>query len=54
MIKKDFENMLDLNSDGKIDSEDGTIAKNKILEVLQFNMPAGGGFAAGFVGGLRS
>ena len=53
-IKKDFQNMLDLNEDGKIDGEDGKIAKTKILEVLQFNMPAGGGFVAGFVGGLRS
>jgi uncharacterized membrane protein (Fun14 family) len=53
-IKKDFENFLDLNDDGKIDKEDGEIASTKVLEILQFNMPAGGGFAAGFVGGLRS
>lgn len=53
-IKKDFENYLDFNSDGKIDKEDGKIAKNKVLEVLQYNMPAGGGFVAGFVGGLRN
>jgi hypothetical protein len=46
--------LWDLNKDGKIDREDGKIAKTKILQVLQFNMPAGGGFVAGFLGGLRT
>lgn len=53
-IKKNVESLLDLNDDGKIDQEDAKAASSKILEVLQYNMPAGGGFAAGFVGGLRS
>ena len=53
-IKRDFENLWDLNDDGKIDASDGQIAKAKVLEILQFNMPAGGGFAAGFIGGIRS
>lgn len=53
-IKKDFDDFLDLNDDGKIDQEDGKIATTKILQVLQFNLPAGGGFATGFIGGLRT
>jgi len=53
-VKKEVENMLDLNQDGKLDQKDGQIAAKKLMEVLQYNMPAGGGFAAGFVGGFRS
>ena len=53
-IKESFDDFLDLNDDGKIDKEDAKEAKTKLLKVLQFNMPAGGGFAAGFVGGLRN
>lgn len=53
-IRKDVENLLDLNDDGRIDAKDGEIAYNQIMKVLQFNLPGGSGFAAGFVGGLRS
>jgi hypothetical protein len=38
---------------GRFDQKDATIIYNKILTILQFNLPAGGGFAAGFVGGLK-
>ena len=53
-IQKEVENFLDQNADGKIDAEDGKIAYNKALAVLEFNLPSGSGFAAGFIGGLRS
>jgi len=53
-IKKDFDDFLDLNEDGKVDKEDASLAYNKLMKVLEFNLPAGGGFAAGFAGGLRS
>mmetsp|Transcript_30898 Transcript_30898/g.71206 ORF Transcript_30898/g.71206 Transcript_30898/m.71206 type:complete len:82 (+) Transcript_30898:514-759(+) len=53
-MQKDVEKMLDLNDDGKIDVQDGEMVYKKVMSVLQYNMPAGGGFAAGFVGGLRS
>lgn len=53
-MKKDVESMMDLNKDGKIDSDDTKIAFQKILSVLEYNMPSGGGFVAGFVGGIRS
>ena len=53
-LKKDVEKVLDLNKDGTIDDKDANIAYNKVMEVLQFNMTGGSGFAAGFVGGMRS
>ena len=52
-LQKDVQDFLDLNEDGKVDSEDGKLIYNKVLKVLEFNLPAGGGFAAGFAGGLR-
>jgi uncharacterized membrane protein (Fun14 family) len=53
-IEKKVKNLMDLNADGAVDSKDGTIAYNKVLEVLQYNLPSGSGFAVGFVGGLRA
>jgi uncharacterized membrane protein (Fun14 family) len=53
-IRKDVENLLDLNDDGRVDGKDGELAYNHVMKVLQFNLPGGSGFAAGFVGGLRS
>ena len=53
-IKQDVEGLLDLDGDGKIDEKDRAIAMDKVMEVLQYNMPSGTGFAVGFIGGLRS
>jgi uncharacterized membrane protein (Fun14 family) len=53
-IRKDVENMMDLNKDGKVNVQDGKIAQEKVLEILQFGLPGGGGFVAGFVSGIRS
>ena len=53
-MQKDFNDLLDFNKDGTIDRADGEVAYNKIMKVLQFNLPAGGGFAAGFLFGVRS
>jgi uncharacterized membrane protein (Fun14 family) len=53
-MQSDFNDFLDFNKDGKVDTADGEVAYNKLMKVLQFNLPAGGGFAAGFVGGVRS
>jgi len=53
-MKKDFENLLDLNDDGKIDKEDIDILSETVMKVLSYNVPGGSGFAAGFVGGIRS
>lgn len=53
-IQKQVEGLLDLNEDGKVDVADGKIAFDQTMQVLQYNMPSGTGFAAGFIGGLRS
>jgi uncharacterized membrane protein (Fun14 family) len=49
-----FENALDLNKDGVVNSEDAKVAFNKMMEVLQYNIPAGSGFVTGVVLGLRT
>ena len=53
-LKEDVERMLDLNSDGKIDQDDVSIGYKRLMTVLSFNLPAGGGFGAGFISGIRS
>jgi len=53
-IRRDMEDFFDLNEDGKVDQEDGKMAYGKLMKVLTFNLPAGSGFAAGFVGGIRA
>lgn len=53
-LKEKIENILDLNEDGKVDGDDVELAQKKIMKVLGYNMPAGGGFGAGFLGGIRS
>ena len=52
-LKKDIEGMMDLNKDGKVDTEDLNKASEDIMEVLSFGLPAGTGFGAGFIFGLR-
>jgi hypothetical protein len=49
-----MESILDFNKDGKVDQEDVELGYNQITKVLAFNLPAGGGFGAGFIGGLRT
>jgi hypothetical protein len=53
-VRDDMMGALDFNKDGKVDAEDRDIAAKKLMEVLQYNLPAGSGFLGGFVGGLRS
>lgn len=53
-ISNDFNKVLDRNNDGKVDQEDAAIVYEQTVNALQLNIPAGGGFAAGFLGGLRS
>lgn len=52
-IKKDVEGVLDINKDGKFDEKDAKTAYDNVFEVLNYNMPTGGGFGAGFILGLR-
>jgi len=53
-IRKEIEDYMDLNDDGSVDAKDRAIATQKVMEVLQFGLPAGSGFVTGFVGGVRS
>ena len=53
-LQADFEKALDLNKDGKVDREDAMIAHGELMKVLQYNLPAGGGFGGGFLAGVRS
>lgn len=53
-LKKDVERALDLDKNGKLDGSDGKVGLDKVLQVLQYNVPGTGGFVAGFLGGLRS
>jgi uncharacterized membrane protein (Fun14 family) len=53
-VREDFMKRLDFNEDGVVDQRDARHAYQKVVSVLQFGLPAGSGFAAGFVGGLRS
>jgi len=54
LMKKKMEDMMDLNKDGKVDGADLDEVKNKAMDVLSYNLPAGSGFGVGFVGGFRS
>jgi uncharacterized membrane protein (Fun14 family) len=54
LLQKNVEKALDLNKDGMVDKKDADQALNKVMEVLQFGMNGGAGFAAGFFGGFRS
>lgn len=53
-LKKDVEKALDLDKHGTLNGSDAKVGFDKILEVLQYNVPGTGGFVAGFLGGLRS
>ena len=53
-IQVDSMKKLDVNNDGKVDMEDAKVGIQMAIDYLSFNMPSGGGFAAGFLAGLRS
>ena len=53
-LRKDFQDRFDVNHDGKIDMADAENLYGQAMEVLQYNMPSGTGFATGVVLGLRS
>lgn len=53
-LSNDFQSIMDVNGDGKVDKEDAQHAYEKVMDVLTFNMPAGSGFGGGFLAGLKS
>jgi uncharacterized membrane protein (Fun14 family) len=54
-IKKDIMGgYLDLNHDGIVDGEDVSLLYKKLMKILEFNLPAGSGFGAGFISGVKT
>eukprot|EP00238_Polyblepharides_amylifera_P004885 CAMPEP_0196592504 /NCGR_PEP_ID=MMETSP1081-20130531/72925_1 /TAXON_ID=36882 /ORGANISM="Pyramimonas amylifera, Strain CCMP720" /LENGTH=265 /DNA_ID=CAMNT_0041916219 /DNA_START=129 /DNA_END=926 /DNA_ORIENTATION=+ len=51
-IEHEYHNLLDLDGDGKVTSQDASLALEKIKSVLLFNMPAGAGFTGGLYYGM--
>lgn len=53
-FKDTVETALDLNKDGKIDKTDIKQGLKRVMGVVGYGLPSGGGFAVGFLGGLRT
>eukprot|EP00587_Corethron_hystrix_P012231 CAMPEP_0113314466 /NCGR_PEP_ID=MMETSP0010_2-20120614/10514_1 /TAXON_ID=216773 ORGANISM="Corethron hystrix, Strain 308" /NCGR_SAMPLE_ID=MMETSP0010_2 /ASSEMBLY_ACC=CAM_ASM_000155 /LENGTH=182 /DNA_ID=CAMNT_0000170755 /DNA_START=266 /DNA_END=814 /DNA_ORIENTATION=- /assembly_acc=CAM_ASM_000155 len=53
-ISKDALQILDVNDDGKFDEKDVESMTKKVMEILQYNLPSGGGFVSGMIMGVRS
>lgn len=47
------QDILDINSDGVLDSQDAVEAYTQLNRILQYNMPTGGGFTGGLLFGVR-
>ena len=45
--------MLDINSDGVLDSQDAAEAYTQLNKIMSYNMPTGGGFTGGIIMGIR-
>ena len=45
--------MLDINSDGLLDSRDAAEAYTQLNKIVSYNMPTGGGFTGGILMGIR-
>ena len=52
-FQDDFNRVMDLNKDGKVDQDDAKVAYGKITEVLEYSLPSGSGFGVGFLAGIR-
>lgn len=52
-IERSFRQYFDINQDGNVDQKDFDLLKDDITKVLEFNIPAGSGFGAGLLLGLR-
>lgn len=52
-VEGDFNNSLDINKDGKVDSEDLQLWANKMYNVVKYHGPTGAGFGTGVYLGLR-
>uniref|UniRef100_A0AAV1TVF0 FUN14 family protein n=1 Tax=Peronospora matthiolae TaxID=2874970 RepID=A0AAV1TVF0_9STRA len=53
-LKRDFEQYVGINQDGGLDTKDVDYMYKSVMEALETRLPAGSGFAVGFVLGFRS
>ncbi|KAG1695412.1 hypothetical protein DVH05_020450 [Phytophthora capsici] len=53
-LERDVKSYLDVNKDGVFDTKDLDSMYKSVMKVLEFSLPAGSGFAAGFMLGFRS
>lgn len=49
-----FSSRVWIQQDGQFDTKDLNEVYKSVMEVLEFSMPAGSGFAVGFLFGFRS
>jgi len=52
-VQKEIMGALDADGDGEVTTKDAKVFGEKLMNVLRFNLPASGSFAAGFVIGVR-
>lgn len=53
-ISKNFIHWLDTNGDGRVDRDDMREWWTRASKVVGFNLPAGSGWMAGWIAGLRT
>lgn len=53
-LQRDMTDYLDLNHDGVLDTKDLDSLYKSVMKVLEFSLPAGSGYAAGFLVGFRA
>ncbi|TYZ69327.1 hypothetical protein PybrP1_006449 [[Pythium] brassicae (nom. inval.)] len=51
-LERDVLNFLDINKDGQFDAKDVDTVYKQVMKVLEFSLPAGSGFAVGFLDAL--
>ncbi|TMW61347.1 hypothetical protein Poli38472_012538 [Pythium oligandrum] len=53
-LERDVLNVLDINKDGEFNAKDIDEVYKRVMKVLEYSLPAGSGFAVGFLVGFRS
>ncbi|KAF1326937.1 Fun14 domain-containing protein 1, partial [Globisporangium splendens] len=53
-LERDVMAFLDINKDGQLDTKDMESLYKSVMQVLEFSLPAGSGYAVGFLVGFRA
>uniref|UniRef100_K3XC34 EF-hand domain-containing protein n=1 Tax=Globisporangium ultimum (strain ATCC 200006 / CBS 805.95 / DAOM BR144) TaxID=431595 RepID=K3XC34_GLOUD len=53
-LERDVMSFLDINKDGQFDTKDMESLYKSVMQVLEFSLPAGSGYAIGFLVGFRA